>query len=118
MHLCMLDSNARSHDFAIEHRVLFVFHQYRFYEYTYLADVPPKVSPLFPMVNNLGLRNDYSNVNIAVRIGITLSVGTVHDNLRVAMIARGYHSFELSDDVEGLFSCKRCLIHCINSFVV
>ena len=114
----MSDGNACPHHFTIEHRVLLVSHQYRFNEYTHLTDICPKVSPLFPMVYNLSLRHYNSHINIAIRISMVLGIRAIHHHFRVRMVARRYHSFELSDNIEGLLFCKRCFIHSINSFVV
>ena len=111
------DGYARPHHLAVEHRVLIVLHEHRLYEHAHLTDVAPQVGRLLPVVGDFTSRQDDRHVDVTVGVGIALGVGAVHDDLRLCLVARPYHSLILPDGVEGLFSCKRFSIHCVSSLV-
>ena len=114
----ILHGHACAHDFTVEHGVFMVLHKDGFYEYADFADVANDVGPLFPWVGDFTLWHDDGHVDVAVRVGIALGIGTVKNDLRLSLIARAYHLLVASDGVDGFVSGKRSSIHCVSSLVV
>ena len=114
-----LHSYACAHDLTVEHGVLVVLHEDRFNKHADLAYVAADVSPLAPVVGNFHLGHNDGDIDVAVKIGIFLSVGAVHINLGLGVVAGCYDLLVSLDDTDGFVSAESfSSIHCVSSLVV
>ena len=113
----ILHRHARPHHVTVERRRFVLLHQYGLDEDAHLAHVVTKFCGERQPVP-FYLWNDNGHVDIAPRVGIALGVGAVHIDLRFGGEAGSYHSFVVSDELEGLVSgeslwsihCRICLV--------
>ena len=82
-----------------------------------MIDIMPKKLGYLQFTIAICWHND-GNIDIAVRIGITLTVGAEHHDARLNLKTRCYDLFVASDESDGLVAAESSsFIHCINCLV-
>jgi hypothetical protein len=82
-----------------------------------LIDIVPKEFGNFQFAVTIGWHND-GNVDVAVRIGIALTIRTEHHDARLHIKTRCYDLLVSSDESDGLVAAESSsFIHCVNCFM-
>ena len=107
----ILDCHSRPHDVVVERRLAVLGHEHRLNEETDLADIAPELLGEFELAAAIGGHDD-SHVDVTVRVGVALAVGTEHHDLRLHVEAGAYHLLVSADELESLVAGKCSSIHC------
>ena len=112
-----LYNNTRPHHVIIKRRPSVFCHEDWLDEETHLIDIMPEKLGDFQFPIAICWHDD-SNVDIAVRIGITLTVGAEHHDARLHIKTRCYDLLVSSDESDGLVAAESSsFIHCVNCLV-
>ena len=112
-----LHNNTCPHHVIIKRRPSVFGYENGLDEETHLINIMPKKLGDFQFPIAIGGHNN-GNVDVAVRIGITLTVRTEHHDARLYIKTRCYDLLVSSDESDGLVAAESSsFIHCVNCLV-